>query len=350
MIPFHSTIDSRSQYRLLELSPHLLKAVENRSNLQIKSSHENGEVMLCTESRTFRLRQINQSNTLLLFNSSQDYRTKIPTLTTFGSAANFLEAIEIAGSLDLSTIPIYKGDGEISKKETSVSTTVESLRSQSPASDREFEALWVQNLGVEVNGVACLIDNELVMNILSDLLLTAVSTKMPLDNVDRDLILNNISIDENGPIVEQVFRRFTTLGDDQTALTYMFDVKTISKWFGLHILRKKAKSINLNIIDFLDQWKQSIPVNLGAELNVEDLVGYYVVPQPDTIRYFTADILSEKPKIRFQQLFSIKSTWEFDEIVPFIEGIRNKSVKMESFIMKFARKKTSGKRVIITAR
>jgi sister chromatid cohesion protein DCC1 len=347
MIVLNSSIDPTNQYRLLELSPRLLKAVETNSHLQIKSSHNSGDVTLCTESKTFKLRQINQSNTLLIVNGEE---VEDNAVTAFGTASSFLEGQEIIGSIDLTTVPVYRGDGEITKTESSIEETVESLRSRSPASNEEFEALWTQNIGVEVKGVACLLDNQMTSTILTDILLTAVSKKMSLNNVDRDLIVSQSSIEEDRPVIEQVFRRFTSLGHDETTIAYMFEAKAISHWYGLQVLRENAKSTNLNIMEFLDRWKQAIPVNLGVELNIDDLVGHYVVPNPDTIRYFTSSILSDKPKTRFHQLFTIKSSWDFEEIVPFIEDIRNKSVKMESFIMKFARKKTVGKKVIVTAR
>jgi sister chromatid cohesion protein DCC1 len=74
------------------------------------------------------------------------------------------------------------------------------------------------------------------------------------------------------------------------------------------------------------------------------------MPQTTTIRYLTKHMLSDIPKVRFQQLLGMRSSWELSEMIPFIDDLRNKSVKLESFVMKYARKKTVGRKIIITAK
>lgn len=343
MITLNSSIDPSSQYRLLELGPALLQALENDSSLQIKAATDSAAVAICTRSKTFKLRQINQSNTLLLVQPDGD------SITAFGTAWNFLEAVEVKASLDLTTVPIYMGDGEISVKDGHVTETVDSLKARLPISDDQFEILWINNLGVEINQTACLMDAQLATIVLNDVLLTAVSKKMKLDNLDRQLLLESTSIEEDYSVVVQVFKRFASLCDT-ASVQHSFNLQDIAQWYGLQVLRQHAKSTNLSIDQFFRLWKEVIPVNLGIDLDIDYLVGHYVVPVPNTIRYFTASLLSDSPKTRFQQLFSIKSTWDLNEIVPFIEDIRNKSVKMENFIMKYARKKNLGRKVVVSAR
>jgi hypothetical protein len=51
----------------LELTPDLYNSVQNGENLKIKAPSGNStELVVCTPSTTFRLRQMNQSNTLML--------------------------------------------------------------------------------------------------------------------------------------------------------------------------------------------------------------------------------------------------------------------------------------------
>lgn len=142
-----------------------------------------------------------------------------------------------------------------------------------------------------------------------------------------------------------------------SAIAYELSGKDIITWFGLYVLQSK-EGTELAIDDFIDLWAASIPISLSdltsgdqsASLDLTDLVGNYIKVSPSRIIYFTKSQLSDNPKTRFSQLLAVKSTWELSEIVPFLEDIRNKSVKMESFIMKFAKKKTVGKRVYVSAR
>ena len=128
----------------------------------------------------------------------------------------------------------------------------------------------------------------------------------------------------------------------------------IVKWFGIGTLKSKDGT-ELAIDDFIDLWTQSIPIAIDGltptrPLNLDDLTGNFFKISPTRIIYFTKSQLSENPRSRFAELLAVKSTWELSEIVPFIEDIRNKNVKMESFIMKYAKKKTVGKRIYVSAR
>lgn len=124
-------------------------------------------------------------------------------------------------------------------------------------------------------------------------------------------------------------------------------------WIGLHVLRSRGYS-EISITDFNDLWAAAIPVSrfelTSDPLDLDSLVGNFIRVSPTSIVYFTKSQLSDNPKTRFAQLFEVKSTWELAEIVPFLEDIRSKSVKMESFIMKYAKKKTVGKRIFVSSR
>jgi sister chromatid cohesion protein DCC1 len=119
--------------------------------------------------------------------------------------------------------------------------------------------------------------------------------------------------------------------------------------FGISVLRNHAGRAIL-IEKFLEMWKESIPIRVDWSLDINDLHGNFIYPTPYTVQYFTKENLSKDPKIRFQQLLTVKNSWELTEILPFIDEIRNKSVKLESYVMKYARKRTVGKKIMVSAR
>lgn len=73
------------------------------------------------------------------------------------------------------------------------------------------------------------------------------------------------------------------------------------------------------------------------------------LPRPGALTYVAEDRLAHNAKDRFAQLLRIKPTWELAEIAKFLEPVR-KGAKVEGLVMKYGRKKTMGKKVIVTAR
>lgn len=59
--------ESQSKYRLLELTPELHNAIKAGGAIKIKGpAVHSHDLVICTPDRTMRMRQMNQSNTLML--------------------------------------------------------------------------------------------------------------------------------------------------------------------------------------------------------------------------------------------------------------------------------------------
>lgn len=109
-------------------------------------------------------------------------------------------------------VPVYEGKGAV--RDGGVSETVESLKRRSPASDAEFARLWARYGGLELNGVACVIDEELCHTVLTDILATIVSSGISCNNVDIAKLYPLMGVDSEGydeplPVVAAVLRMFS---------------------------------------------------------------------------------------------------------------------------------------------
>lgn len=101
---------------------------------------------------------------------------------------------------------------------------------------------------------------------------------------------------------------------------------------------------------FQSLWKESTSVVPDWPRDMAQLVGSYVCPQSDVIQYLDKTTLPREPKSRFHQLLSVKSAWDLDDIVPFLQDIVPAGTKIENFVLKYARKKKIGARIIVTHR
>ncbi|ODQ67129.1 hypothetical protein NADFUDRAFT_49571 [Nadsonia fulvescens var. elongata DSM 6958] len=352
MVKLSANIPPLTPYKLIELPPDLLSALEatdTSNELVIKSSSKSGEAIICTADKTFQLRRINQSNTLVLLKPEPASREVNPHLVAFSNINTLLECVPTRGVVDLSCVPLYFGPGSLTgEKQPSnkLLISLAELDSNSPASSLEFDTEFVQSFGTEINGIACLLSRDIVFEFLGLALTTIMALKLNINAILVDELYQ--AIDEtNEPIqiVETIVKRFSNNQKEP----YNLDMDKITKWYGIYTLMDSDR--DLYVQEFYKRWEANIPVPTGKPLNYFTLKGNYINPESYLIRYFTKERLSSDPKARFAQLFEQKSTWELSEITPFVEDVmHNKAIKIESFIMKFARKRTINKKIIVSAR
>lgn len=364
-VEFYSRVKPGSSYRLLQLTPELLKALESNENqLKLKAPEENGGLLVvCTNEKTFKLRQMNQTNTLLamktrLVDDDGDRITDkmsavAKPLVAFGSIPYFLEPVEISGELQVSKIPKYLGNLKVENNELKIRESVESLKSRSAISDEEFWKTWYYHGGTEIDGVACIIDTRVIKTLLDEILAAIVAEGLSFEQFELEQVYKGLNYEETDDepmhVINSILLKFCTFKDD---IYYSINRQDIVNWIGIHTLREHAIHKPMPLDEFFTEWRRAIPVINSEDwiLDLTKLTGNYVCPDNSTIRHLTLQQLPDNAKARFQQLFNIKGRWELDEMVPFIDDLRSKTVKLGSFVMKYARKKTIGNKTIISAR
>ena len=219
MTVLHSKLQPRNSYRLLELPTDLLKYVETEEEdkqLVLKASATSDVLVICTDSKTYKLRQMNQTNSLMLIRPSYDSDDESiePSITAFGNVLNFLEPVEVEGKVDFATVPKYLGhDIEMVDSEGYILEAVEDLKARSAASDVEFYKAWFTNCGVEINNRAYLLDSKVINKVLSDILTSAVSAKLDFNNLSLRELSNAINGEEPVSVIESVLKRFAKMID-----------------------------------------------------------------------------------------------------------------------------------------
>ncbi|CUS21032.1 LAQU0S02e04258g1_1 [Lachancea quebecensis] len=369
----YSKLHTDSEYKLLQLDSTLLKALENEGKLAFKAAKESDSVVLCSKSNTWTLKQKNHSNTVLVMRefvpdeipkienwSSLDVREPSGFSLGFTKQSYELEPRLTTGEINYGTLPIYSGEAHkvsgASGLPSATCLSLEDLRKCSPCSDEEFAQKWPALGGCVVNGVACILSREFVSRALHITLMSCMAESLSFEDLDESQAFAAVNKDmgeagEFNPFSKEVISTILGKFCSRSPLgKFKLQKETISQWYGIEALKKFASRVSIPQDEFMIKWKSLFPPYFSCDLDFRALRGYYYRPLGSCIQYFSKETLPDDPKERFSYLFKLQSTWDLDEIAPFIDQLNTKGIKIESFVMKYARRKRQGKRITVSAR
>lgn len=369
----YSKLHTEPDYKLLQLNPDVLQALESEGGLAFKASRDEDGVVLCSKTQTWELKQKNHSNTVMVLKEFMpDEVPVISNRSSFGIAepSTFhlgftrqhfeLEPRSISGEINYGGLSIYSGENKVVPENDNdgglVKMTLEELRNCSPCSDREFAEKWPALGGCEVNGRACILSQEFISRALHITLMSCMAESLDFDALDCSQAFAAVNKDmgdagEFNPFSEEVVS--TILNKFCSKLengTFKLRRDIVSQWYGIEALKKFASRAMVPQEEFMIKWKSLFPPYFNCDLEFSALRGHYFRPLGSGIQYFSKDTLPDDPKDRFSYLFKLQSTWELEELAPFVEQLNTKGIKIENFVMKYARRKRQGKRVLVSAR
>lgn len=125
------------------------------------------------------------------------------------------------------------------------------------------------------------------------------------------------------------------------------DTRAITRHIGLHLLREYANGRPTELESFVDRWKQACGALLSDDVNLDMLKGNFItlpappaVPtklQPAQILHFSASQLPLDISARFQALFTIRERWTVDDLSPFLSDVAIDNKRRDALLLKFAR-------------
>ena len=370
------TEDSHVSYKLIELNDDLMKLLKDnrsRKNLQFKSLDDaNSHVVLCSNDKTWLVRQKDHSNmSMVMHEGVVDDNSKIidesllfglPSPITdyigFARTTYEYETIVTEGRLHLDDIPIYDGEEYFEVKDKTKQISFQQLLEDSPCSSKEGLQQWHSLGGCTINNQACLLSSKFINKVLHVTLMSVLAESMKLDELKLKDSYEAVSKDmsnEFNPytveVVETVLNKFGRIKDTETEeKTWELNSPIIAKWYGIQSLKKYVSNSSLPFDEFMLQWRSQFPPFFPCDIDISMLRGNYYQPQPKQIQYFAKNSLSQDPKDRFKTLFKLQTSWDLRDIEPFIAELNTKHMKIDSFIMKYARRRRVGKNYIITGR
>lgn len=337
-------------YKLVQLPQDLLRDLRkgDAKTLEFKAPKSASDrLVLCTEDKTFTVRQMNHSNTVLLVSDlatnglKHDFKSSLPisenTLLGVGSSSYIYELKPSEGKIDTTGVPVY--DGEIVPE----GKTLDEVIADSPIARDNFKAAWHEILGSEVGGYAVVLDSKFATKALYTLI--SATTALKSDSSDISEIVAQCTAANplyTRSVVETLYAKFGT-----SQGKHEFSEEKVAAWFGIVTLRKHGKPIADK--ELLLEWKSAIPPFYKALLSVSLLRGNYCRPSPGMVRFVASESLSTDLHGRIKEMLLMAKEWDFDDMFPFLKDYLPPGKKPESVILKYARRKRQGKKTIVFA-
>ena len=279
------------QYILLQLEDKLLA-----EPLYIKASGPNSTV-LCTDSQTYALKEVQQSNALLFLKAASGDGHQ---LQVAGEAASWLEIAPTSVQIDLSSVPTYA----TGQPERSVPR--ETLFASIPASHAEIQAALDYAFCIDIGG--------------------GQIARAPMQAVVDTLVDLAGDLVPDDPLLALAVRKLCTAADDPTQL----DVDKICRTIARHVLATQSPC---TVDRFMLTWRAAAPVAYRDRCNLGLATGLYLQPTPTTV--VTMPVLSEDPRTRVSQLFDARDRWpekEFTELGGQVKFAKRVRIGKESFV------------------
>lgn len=332
-----------SSLALLELNDELRGCLEGGQELLIKGASAEDELILCTPSRTFSVRQVTSSNLGLLVEKTTG---QVVTMTS-----SLLEAVKCPPRLgrlhDWLASTSYDGPEGLEAMSVSSSPPLretlqaDRLLGEIQASHEEIRRALTEQAAVLVDGYYRCLGADLSCRLFKSLFagLTLRDRHVTETFLQEELI--DCLVGDGGeldivplPILEHFLSLYTTRvpqegearpgdgeGREQDRERFQLDETRVCRFFAQELLRARAV---WNLSELMRAWQQ-----LTSDLTPDPhrmLVGLALLePIPgreDDLRviHFPAARLPLEPVALFETLFERRPRWEYGSLEPYVEG------------------------------
>lgn len=347
--------DDKYAYKLIQLPPDLVQYIESDKDAEVvikappaaNATDPQNRLVLCTPDHAWKLRQMNHSNSVLLMddlrvnNSQKSLSNNTPAnaIVGFTQTSYEYELSDVSGSINVSNIPVYSGDklSDDTVNRDCILISVQELLDVLPICRLDFYREWFALGGTEIEGNAHIMLDAIITEILSTIIVSLLgnSVKVAEESFPTAQLLQQITNQVlTREMAMSVIHKFAA---SDPSSDFALDNRHAARWFGTQLLCADAGA-SIITLEFLVQWKLSLPEFYNVPLDIKDLRGHFMRPQEGRVQYLNPKSLSKDVSMRFIQLFQLCARWDYDDFVPFIEDFVPKDKKVDSLILKHARK------------
>ncbi|KAJ3258069.1 Sister chromatid cohesion protein DCC1 [Boothiomyces macroporosus] len=264
---------------LLQVPMDIAKRIEAGEEFHFRGNPDD-EAVLCTETKTFKIRYAETSNLMLVLDQSKEKINGSPSdeqnkencdlsnayqsifgkkplhleSTVIDSGNVFLDLVEIKPNFD----PLFKRlipyKGQDKEYEQEMVTTTDILQF-CQASEIEVMEYLKSIEAMEINGFWRVLDIEYQSEVLELILLTILEHDLSMDSVPRALIVESLLEHEHlESVISHVLRIHSK---SETNGMFVLDEQKICRTFG-HVVLKRGESVML-LKSFLLNWKNAVP-------------------------------------------------------------------------------------------
>ncbi|KAF2248632.1 sister chromatid cohesion protein-like protein Dcc1 [Trematosphaeria pertusa] len=291
------------QFRLVELPPEIAELLEapNPPALSIKSQAPSAPsgtpnpkaayAVLCTQDKTFQLRQVQTSNSLFVTQPALESHASEPSVPTTRVIASCTATLELhpadgaaASSLE-ELLPIYHVvGGEVDATENHKSKA--SIFADIALSDGQCEQAWNELVAFELAGSSYRPSASTLSHVWSSLNAAALAEGVRLESQFQTDHLAQLVEEEGYPatLAPAIFRRLAKDDQDTTGPWSSLDRTKAVSFVGKTLLEAKHGGADYLTADFLDAWKDSLPEAWRTDAELKTIAGAYDLPSSSTIR------------------------------------------------------------------
>lgn len=353
-------------YKLIQLPPDVVSYMKDNPQGQLlvkspstdkKSANTTNNLVVCTDNKTWKLRQMNKLSTVLVFDdlsvSGRSMNFYPGTDTDVGARMVGIsqnsyeyELTETKGTLDVSYLPKYSPE---SLDTINPTITMKQLMEDSTISTGEFYRQWYDACGCEIDGYAYVLSTTFVTELLTLLIVTTLSEDLKVFHAAK--VFNVLASESHvtKEMVDTILNKFCKCIDNESEdPEFSLDDLKISIWFGVRQLEDRGSALPQK--DFLLYWKQLLPQFYNVPLDMANLRGFYYRPMENYVQFLLESSLLLNLSMRFNQMFMLAKSWNYDEFVPYISEFIPKGKTADAVILKHGKKKRMGKGFIVTSR
>ncbi|TKR83054.1 hypothetical protein L596_016707 [Steinernema carpocapsae] len=336
---------------LIELDKDLADRFETNGTLVIRGNPDD-ETYICTENRTYRLKEAEISNSWILTENLQlatrendgDVRLKLRPITSVHHT--YLEATEVQ-HVSLYRLRELLREDEIAWGEPIESTSkrhnLDFFLDYIQMSEQQLLEALDQQPVLEVEGIyrwLSLRYRDQLVDKITTLCDDSEAPDVSVEAVTFEALRSHL----DASICDQAIRWF--LKDQCKSLPdfeghYALEERQICRSKASQILRMTTQ---LQLAHFEIAMSRAMPISLN--LKYEYLRGLALVTETlaagKTIRYLPVEDLPEKMSDRFALLFNIQSPWKYSHIEPYLDDVASSSKAKGQILLKFCRRAAEG--------
>ncbi|KAG1862584.1 sister chromatid cohesion protein Dcc1 [Suillus subalutaceus] len=351
-----ATAQDTGSFRLMELPPELYQIIESTTektaSLCIKG-HPTEDAVLCTSEKTYAVRSVVLSNTVLVVTPSRS--DPDGTVHIRDQLHEILELVPVVPKLHKLSILLRDmeyDEGDEDRQATMPKYSYEQARREIQASEAEFVRGLKERRILVLEGQLRPIAPAHLSTILELLLNYLISLSLSHLAAAIEELVSALADEHEIPraVSNQVISWF---GDVKEGLWKM-DADAVIRGLGVGILRHhRHNPISEN--EFLKKWKNVVGDTFEPSVKLSLLLGDYLRNLSSdggeaTLTYFPSSALPVDPAARFVELFLTRQRWKHEEIEHFLRDIAVNSKERDKLLLKHARALTDTEGVWYTAR
>ncbi|KAI6702930.1 hypothetical protein NL676_012066 [Syzygium grande] len=356
-VAYHPLYGPHDDLSLLELDEKLLDdVIHQRAFLR---GHPDENAVFCTRSKTYAVKFVSTSNSVLLIPSSiqvpedeasQDgnqRRCNLDVASVIKLAPGHLELVEIAPKLDKLKLLLSENPYKLEDVSAMAMEEIETkkiglyrwhdLVNEVQASEEELKSGLKALSAVEIGGYWRLVDESCIGMILKMLLHNSVLNDWMLSALDEDEVLHVLEADGfPHKIAHHCLSVFGDMVDEgEGRCVWRLNERRVCVHYARDVLREGKMRIN----NFTEEWKKRVPEEMVA--NFEMLDGEVLKEKLGVetwVRPFRVSSLPSDPSERFSILFKERPKWDWRDLEPYVRDLTVPGLSLEGLLLKFTRR------------